>query len=668
MPEKKIIYKPGIDSQATQTLNNMGWWASNLIRWKAGYLEKLGGWTKLCNTAVVGIARGLHGFSDLMLNSYLAIGTNSRLQIFWQGAIYDITPIRATNDLTAPFSTTSGQTAVNVEDTANGTSVGDWVEIVVPVSVGGIVLQGFYAVTAVTDSDNYTIEAASSATSTVSGGGATPKFDTTNGSATVTVTLANHGYTVGQTFTVQLSTIVGGLTLSGDYLVITVPTANTFTIGAASTAGSTATVFENGGDAQITYLLASGPVSDTALIGWGTGTYGTGFYGISSGSAALAVLRNWFLDNFGQDLLAVPTNLGLYVWQPPVESGNVATIVATAPIYNAGMFVAMPQRQVVLLGSETGMTQDPMLIRYSDIGDYTVWDATTTNQAGSFRLSRGSNIVGGCQAPQAGLIWTDTDLWAMQYIGFPLVYSFSIIGSGCGLVAAKAFSLIGKNCYWMSLKGFFTYGDAGVGPVICPVWDKVFADLDIDNATKCFAADNSQFNEVSFFYPSRSGNTAEIDRYVKLNVAEGLWDYGSLVRTAWADETPFGPPIGVDGDGYLQQHETSANADGDPMTGNFVESGYADIADGTLFMFVDQIIPDIYLTGTDPSVTITVYATDYPGTTAREFGPYTVTSSTQYISLRTRARQLAFKVECDSLDTFWRIGAIRYRGAPAGRR
>lgn len=668
MPEAKIRLQPTTDTLSTPTLNGSSWNASNLIRFLNGYLQKIGGWSKLCLTACTGIVRGLHAFSDLSFNNYLATGSDQRLQLFNGGNLYDITPIRQTSNLSAPFTTTMGINVVQVTDTGNGVAVGDWVYVLVSVAVGGLHVQGYYAVQSIIDADNYTIVDDETATSSVSLGGVTPEYATTNTSSSVQVTFPGHGMIVGGIWTVFLSTTVGGLTLLGDYLVATVIDTDNFTFNAVGTATSTTSVFENGGDARIEYLLPNGQSSTTAGIGWGGGPYGEGPYGIGSGTSAVVQLRNWFLDNFGQLLVAVPTNGPIYLWTPPIGPNNPAVpIGGDSPVFNAGMFVAMPQAQIVALGSETLGVQDLLLIRWSDVGSTSVWTASTTNQAGSFRLSRGSKIIGGMQAPQSGLIWTDIDLWTMQYQGYPFVYGFLVAGSGCGLIAAKAMTLLGGTVYWMSVKSFFSYGNSSVSPVPCSVWDQVFGDLDLSNSQKIFGASNSLFNEVSFFYPSLSGGTGEIDAYVKLNVVTGSWDFGKLVRTAWIDESIFGNPIGADGASFLQQHETSSDADGAAMTDVSATSGYADITEGTQFVFVDQIIPDFYMTGTNPSVTLTIYTTNWPGTPATVFGPYIVTPTTQYITIRTRARQIAFKIESDSLGTFWRLGAVRYRGAASGR-
>lgn len=670
MPYQKIVLRPGINTQPTQLQNEGGWSLSNLIRWRNGLLEKIGGWVHLISTACIGTVRGLHAWSDLSDISYLAIGSDQRLQILSGGSISDITPFRRFGSLSNAFSTVINTNVVTVHDVSNGVNVDDWVFYSIEVAVGGLIIHNFYKVVTVIDSDNYTITASSNATSTVNNGGSTPFFTTTIGLSTVNVNIPANSYAIGDNFFIHVSTAVGGLTLVGNYLVLAIVDADNFTIDGGSAAISTGSAHENANNAHAHYLLASGLASDQFLVGWGAGGWGLGVWGSSSASQAINPLRNWFLDNFGQILLAMPTNGALYAWTPPVAFENVATVVATAPTMGAGMFVTMPAAQVVVLGAEVSGSQDFLLIRWSDVGSYTNFTATVTNQAGSYRLSRGSKIIGGFQAPQVALIWTDTDLWSMTYTGLPFIYGFVIVGANCGLIAPKAMAQLGNSIFWMSLKGFFQYSGQGVVPLPCTVWDKVFQNLDTANLDKCFAGADSSFNEVFFFYPSLSGGTGEIDSYVKYNMTVGPeagWDYGSLIRTAWIDINAFGEPIGVDGNKILQQHEMGYDNNGAAMTGVFAESGYVDIAQGTEFIYVDQIIPDIMFLGTDQQVSFTVYGTDYPGGTVRTYGPYSVTSSTKFLTTNIRARQLAFKIQSDVDNVWWRFGAVRYRGAPAGR-
>lgn len=666
MAFKKIILQPGFDTQKTQTLNSESWSFADLVRWKNGLLEKMGGWQRLINQTLTGKVRGLHAFQDLSSITYLAAGSNERLQLYTGGQLYDITPIRATVDITPAFTTTTGSSHVDVTDTSNGANSGDWINIVVQIAVGGIVLVGYYKIIAVIDADNYTIEVNVLALSDDSGG-ATPVFTTINTSDVVTVTLTNHGFTIGDPFPVPISTSVGGLTIEGAYIVDTVVDADNFTIRSASGASSDDSASENNGDAEIEYLLPSGYPSDTPISGWGGGAWGEGGWGIGTSTpSAIIPLRNWYLDNFGENLVALYTNGTLYEWIPPIAPGNVATPVSAAPDEGTAMFVAMPQAQVVILGAETGSTQDPLLVRWSDNGDYNVWIATSTNQAGSYRLSRGSRIIGGIQAPQSGLIWTDLDLWLMQYIQPPFIYGFNIIGNNCGMIASKACTILGNAIIWVSQKGFFLYsGSGGVQPLPCSVWDVIFRNLDPANTSKVFMGSNSLFNEAMAFFPSESGGSGEIDSYVKFNIAENLWDYGNLIRTAWIDYSIIGNPIGVDETNFMQQHEVGQDADGVAMETS-AESGYMDVASGEMFIFLNWMIPDFILPD-ESQITITLYAVDFPDGPQRTYGPYTVTNTTQYINVRARARQIAIKIESNTLGTFWRFGAFRYRGAASGR-
>ena len=666
MPTEKIILKPGINTMYTPTLNTGGWSESNLIRFRFGIPEKLGGWQKFCDEALLGIATGLHAWVDELYTRYLAAGTARQLAVVSAGQLADITPIRDTANIATPFDTTITSTTVVVNDISHGAVAGDDIIVPIPVAVGGIIIFGRYTITVVNSADEYEIEAADAATSTVTGGGDTPEFTTTNLSDVVTVTLVAHGLSVGDVFPVQEATTVGGITLDGEYLVITVTDADNFTITAAAIASSSDSAFENGDLVRIEYLLPTGAADVELLRGFGTGAFGMGPFGSSSSSDAVLPLSQWFLDNWGQSLVACRTNGTIYYWVPPVLTGNPAIEMPNAPEFNTGMFVAMPQRQVIALGAEASGTQDPLLVRWCDVEDFTVWTAATTNQAGSFRLATGSRIVSGFQAPTQGYIWTDIALWTMQYVGPPFIYSFREVAKGCGLIAPRAFAYLGGKLFWMCIRGFFTADGEGIRQLPCPVWDQVFPLLDTVQADKICGAANSPFNEMGWFFPSEEGS-GENDRYVKFNIADGSWDYGELSRSAWIDRSVLGEPIGGDDAGFLQQHETSYNADGEALNA-WIKSGFVDLAEGKVFLFIDQLIPDFKYLDTDAELTVTIYVRDYPGGDERTLGPFTVTPTTTFISFRARGRQMAIKVESDDLDSFWRLGACRYRSAPSGQR
>lgn len=670
MPFQKIVLRPGVNTQQTPLLNEASWSVSNLVRFFQGLLQKLGGWQRILSTALTGTCRGLLAWADLAGNSYVAAGTDQRLQVVVAGQLYDITPIRVTHNVTPDYSTVNTTATVTVKDVAHGATTNDGVIVLNPIAVDGLVLQGPYAIASIIDADNYTITAASNANATVNHGGAAALYNVTNTSSTVTVTLNNHGYTaLVSVYTVYISTTVGGITLTpGQYLVQTVPNANQFTITASGSASSTTSGSENGGNTRLQYMLHAGTVSAGIAQGYGNGGYGLGGYGMGGASATASPLRQWSLDAWGQQLLASPTNGSLYFWDPSVGTfENPAAIIATAPAAMTGFFVAMPQQQVVSFGATDPNTgnQDPMLIRWCDVADYTNWTASSVNQAGSFRLPRGSKIVGGMQGPQYGLIWTDLALWAQQYIQPPLVYGFNEIASGCGLISMRSKCVLGTDIFWASQNGYFQYSQGGIAPLPCDVWDVIFGNLTQTQMDKMCMGPNTHFNEFFTFYPSLTGS-GENDSYVKYTKG-GLWDYGTLVRTAWIDQSVYGNPLGVDGNGLIQQHEIGTDADGSSLVSS-ATSGWFKLNDGQLFIFIERMIPDFVLTG-GATINITVYTADYPEDTPKVYGPYSVTQATEYIIIRSRSRLARVQISGTAdLGTFWRLGEMLYMATPSGRR
>lgn len=672
MSMEPLIFRPGVNTELSQTLNMGGLSASNLIRTRMGLPEKIGGWMRLSNSAVFGAARRMHAWADLSGIDYLAIGTNTALEIFTNNTLSNITPIRRTANVANPFATVSGDQIITVTDPVSATVAGDYVNFPIPVAIAGLIVQGLYPIVLAISGTTWTFDAGAPANATIGAGGTVPTFTTTNTQATVTVTLVGHGLPVNSIFTVQVSTAVGGITLFGDFLINSVTDADHFVITGPTTATSSTTVAENSGNVRIQYYISNGLQSNTALSGWGSGAWGMGTWG-GGGSGGIAPLRNWSLDNFGQNLVAVPTNGSLYQWVPPAAVSNNAALVTQAPSINTAMFVQMAQAQVVLLGASVMGVQDPMLIAWCDAGDITDWTATVSNQAGTYRLSRGSKIIGGMQSPFAALIWTDVGLWTMSYIQPPLVYGFNEVGQGCGLIAQNARCILNEVIYWVSQKGFFALDGQGLRPVDCPVWDMVFKDLDTTQIQKSHLAPNSNFNELMYFYSSISGGTGEVDSYVKLNVLDKTWDFGSLRRLAWVDQSVWGPPIGIDGvDGLMQQHETSVDADGSPMTDVSILTGYADVDNGENFIFIHQLIPDFVWRGSSPgasvkSVTVTFFLADYPADAEPEgagvgiVGPLVITSATQYVTIQKRARQIAMKIESDGFGVQWRLGKFRIK-------
>lgn len=396
---------------------------------------------------------------------------------------------------------------------------------------------------------------------------------------------------------------------------------------------------------------------------------------------------NWTLDNFGQNLIACPSGQGLFLWTPGVPI-LPASQITQAPLMN-GAFVVMPTQIVLAYGCAplAGGAIDPLLVRWCDQSDYTAWSPTTTNQAGSYRLSRGSRIVGGLQMPGHSVIWTDTDVWTGQYIGFPLVFSFMLAESNCGLIGQHAATILGDTVYWMSDHGFFRLGPQGIQQIPCSVWDVVYKDIDPNNRVNCVAGTDYHYSEVWFFFPSLG---RDIDSYVKFNVAENAWDYGAatdsavnpMARSAWTDQNQPGNPLSMDSRGYLVQAETGFTADDEGAISGSIRSGYQDLSEGRDIVLVDQFIPDFLWDGPTPEIAVTFYFRNWPSDQPTTIGPFSVKPDTEFVTLRLerkvkvgnktitaypapRAREVAIQI--DTVSGWWRWGAPRLCTAMAGR-
>jgi hypothetical protein len=773
MPHASLKLIPGVDQNRTPALNEAAISESNLIRFVPdrqglGLPQKLGGWTQFASNEQSSVVRALHSWADINGEPYLAIGDEDSLNIATaDGSSSEISPQFYTYNLPVSVDTVSGSATVTIDDTNSNISSYDGVNILTPISVGGIILSGYYPPIAL-NPNSYQVVArniiglTTPATATVNNSGAVPVFDTTSGQINIKVTLADHGYTAGSTFAILVGVNVGGLRLYGNYVVLDTPvlTANDFYIAADNAATSTATVSMNGGNARIVYYVGQQNISPPS--GFGIGDFGSGGFGTgvtSSGGRELAIasissaslvatvtvsqvlyvapgtriaitgttnydgtwivtsatsgtsstfsfvrgsnpatetsgtvttnawgfppgvystvnrnvaapleVNDWSLDNWGGFLIANPAGSGVFYYDT-LSGGDHANVIPNAPSVSEGCFVSMPERQIICYGTTFNGIQDPLLVRWTDIGNLTSWVATVSNQAGSFRIPKGSKIIGGMQGPQQGLLWTDTNLWSMQYINLPLVYSFNEIGAGCGLIGRKAMGTMTGIVYWMSQSQFFVLAGGGVQPLPCPVWDVIFQDLDTDYLSNIRCAPNSRFGEISWYYPT-TGSNGVPTKYVKYNTLLQQWDFGTLTRTAWIDQGVFGPPIGASDNGFIYQHETSQNADGGEMDA-YVQTGYFALSEGDNMTFLDQVWPDMkwgYYNGLDnANVNITFYAVDYPGQTPRVYGPYNVNQATEYISPRIRARLISIKIAGSQIDTFWRLGNIRYRLQPDGK-
>ncbi len=620
MPLTKLQIAPGIDKQNTEYGAEGRWVDGDNIRFRYGQPEKIGGWEKVTSDALLGATRAILTYSDLKGVNYAVYGTNKKLYGYSEGTYADITPTRAT------------------------------------------------------------------------GTGNITQFETTNGSTSVIVTDSSHGALIGDFVTIaSVSGAVGGISaanLQGEFEIQTVPTGNTYTIIAKAAASSDAT----GATANATYQINTGLPTSIYGYGWGAGTWNASTWdtsreGLTGADGVLLQSGKWSLDNWGEDVLAQQFNGSLYYWDTSSGlSSNLAarTNVANAPTKSRFMLVSGDDRHVICFGTETTIgtssTQDNMFIRFSDQEDPATWTPTATNTAGSQRLTDGNQINAAVRSRGVILIYTDTALYQMQFIGPPFTFGFRQLGTNCGAVGINAAVDVNGIAYWMGNDSFFLF-DGAVKKIPCSVQDYVFDDINNNALGDVFCAVNSDFNEVIWFYPSK--NSTQVDRNVTYNYAEKIWYIGTLARSSWADRGVYSNPYAAEfeasdttatistitgvkeGRTFVYLHEEGVNDDGAAMNCH-VESGDIDVGDGDQFLSVSRFIPDFK--NQVGEVDITVKSRPYPSASQRTHGPFTVTTSTTKKDTRIRGRQLALRVSSDAVDDKWRYGTIRFDGKPDGMR
>jgi len=626
MPLQKFLFKPGINKEGTAYSNEGGWFDSNLIRFRKGLPEKIGGWSKSSSDSFKGTGRGLHAWVALDGTKYLGLGTSWKYYILEGTSFYDITPIRSIDENVTTFSASDGSAVITATDTAHGAVVNDFVTISNAVSLGGNISAGV---------------------------------------------------------------------LNQEHQITSVPSANTYTFTASATANSSDT--GNGGSAtDAVYQINTGLDVYVPSSGWGAGTWGEGTFGSTTALSFANQLRLWSHDNFGEDLIINPRFGGVFYWD---ESNGLTTRAVAlsdlsganlAPTLALQVMVSDIDRHVICFGADplnTGGTArtgaiDPMFIAWSDQENAAVWQPLATNTAGSFRLSAGSSIVGAIRAKQEILVWTDTSLYSMTFVGQPFTFSLNLVNEGVGLVSPNAMVNSPKGIFWMDKKGFYAYNGA-VQEIPCTVQDYVFSNINEIQSYQIFGFVNKAFDEVGWFYCS-AGATV-IDKYVVFNYEENVWTIGTLSRTAWIDEGIFDNPKAVSSSsdvGYVYNHELGNDNDGSPMTNVFIESSDFDIdPGGEDFQFISRIIPDIKFTGSGQTgtggqtVNIVLKRRNFPGEDLTTAVTSTCTSNTTKIDTRVRGRQAVLRIESDddgipatTEGVGFRVGAMRLNFRPDGRR
>ena len=643
MPLQKLQFRPGVNRESTTLANEGGWFESDKVRFRSGSAEKIGGWvadTGTSNATLAppagsfwGVCRSLWNWITLSSYNLLGVGTNLKfyIQNGTGGAFYDITPLRSTTaagDVT--FAATNGSTTLTVTDAAHGAQAGDFVTYSGAVSLGGV----------------------------------------------ITATVLNKEY--------QVQSVIS----NNSYQITSTVAANASDVG-------------NGGSATVgRYQITTGSDVYTVSVGWGSGGWGginTGYTSTGWGSAAPAgvglgtQLRLWSQSNYGQNLIFNPRGGGLYLWEvnanPTIFDRGVLLTGGDTPTVCNVVMVSDASRFVVGFGVNdyASATQNPMLVRWSDQEDYTQWTPAITNQAGSYQLSHGSQIVTAMQARQEILVWTDSALYSMQYLGAPYVWGFQILADNLSIAGPNAVATANNITYWMGVDKFYMYSGR-VETLPCTLRSYVYNDINMSQSFQFFAGTSEGFNEVWWYYCS--ANSTTIDKYVVYNYLERVWYYGTLNRTAWLDSALRVEPMATTYGNQLLYHETGVD-DGttnppSPITA-YVQSSDFDIGDGHNFGFVWRIIPDVTFDGstvTAPTLDFTVRPRQFPGSnygnsnnpevvsTVSYAGQrtYNVQQFTEQVYVRIRGRQMAFKVGSDTLGTAWQLGVPRIEVRPDGRR
>ena len=637
MPLTKLQFQPGINRESTSYSNEGGWYDMDKVRFRMGYPEKIGGWTKLGIKSFLGSCRALHSWRTIALNNYIGLGTNDKYYIEEGQGYYDITPIRETTsagDVT--FAASDGSSTITVTDTNHGAVVGDFVTFSGAVSLGGLVtadvLNQEYKINSIVDSNNYTI-------------------------------------------TAREVNSVADITVDGEYTPVAV-TANSSDSG-------------NGGSSVVgAYQINTGLDTSVFGNGWGAGTWSRGAWNSAAVIDTLTdTLRLWSHDNFGEDLIINVYNGGVYYWDASVGLTSRAVPLSSlagasnTPTVAAKVIVSDVDRHVIAFGANPlgSSVQDPLLIRFSDQENAADWTPSTTNTAGDLLIGSGSRIVTALETRQQILVFTDASLHVMQYLGPPFTFGINMISENVTIASPNSAIAIEDNVFWMGNNEFYTYGGA-VQKLPCTVRDYVFSDFNQNQSEKVFAASNTSFSEVWWYYPS--ANSDNVDRYVVYNYQQNIWYYGTLARGAWIDRGVEQNPIAAGLDGYLYTHENGFD-DGSQnpaaAISAYIESSQFDIGDGNNFSFVSRIIPDVTFrdsTVSSPSVTFTMKARNFPGGNYLQEDDSTVTKTatvpveqfTNQAFVRLRGRSMALRVDSNETGMTWRLGSPRMDVRQDGRR
>ena len=624
MPLKKVMMAPGVFREGTRYAAEGRWYDCDKIRFRSGNPEKIGGWQQVTNDQFLGICRSLWSWATNTGVKYVGLGTNLKYYIALAGGgtYNDVTPIRKT---------VSPMLGPNPPGTGN--------------PFAG------------------------------------------NGTTTVTVTDVAHGGSTGDFATFSGATGTYASTFNAEFQ-ITVVDNNTYTI---TTSSSIAAGSYGGAAVVAAYQINVGDEIQTTLTGWGAGGWGLGGWGV--GATSTTQIRIWNHYNFGEDLVFGPKDGPMYYWDFTGGTGargvalNSLSGASDVPTVQTLLMVSDTSRFVLAFGCNDygSADQDKMLIRWSDQESAVNWTPAATNQAGSLRLSHGSAIEAVAQVRQEILVWTDTALYSLQYLGPPIVWGSQILADNVSMMSDRAWATAAGATYWMGYEKFYVY-DGRVQNLVCDLRQYIFSDFNFTQQQQVFASTNEQFNEIWWFYCSASSNT--VDRYVIYNYAEKVWYYGNMARTAWIDTSIVSDvPMAADYNRRLLYHETGVDDNATTTTqpiDAYITSSQFDIDDGHNFGFIWRVLPDVNFTGstvTNPSMTLALLPLQNSGSGYNN--PTSVAGSdnspiirsatvpveqfTQQANIRVRGRQMSIKASSNGIGTQWQLGATRIDIRPDGR-
>lgn len=610
---KKLLLKPGVNKENTQYTTEGGWYNSDKIRFRQGTPECIGGWQRISSNTFLGVCRSLWSWATLGGAKYVGVGTNLKYYVERGGEYFDITPIESTTTGTATFAATTGSPILTVTDAGHGAVNGDYVTFSGAVSLGGAI--------------------------------------------TATV-------------------------LNSNYQIVNVIDPNTYTINVGVNANSS-DAGDGGAAVVAAYQINVGPAIQVPMTGWGAGPWSGGRWSI--GASGVSSLRLWSAYNFGEDLLFGPRGGPIYLWDSSAGVNTPAVQVSTmvgasdVPTKQNIITVSDVSRFVLAFGANDigSAQQDAMLIRWSDQEDYLNWTPGPTNQAGSLRLSHGSEIIAAVQTRQEIVVFTDMSVYGLQYLGVPAVWGATLLADGTSCISPNAATVASGVTYWMGIDKFYKY-DGNVTTLRCDLKEYIFSDINLSQQYQCFSGANEGFNEVWFFYCS--ANSTVIDKYVIYNYLEDVWYYGTMGRTAWLDADIRKNPIAATYSQNIVDHETGVDdketAETRPINA-YIESAEWDIDDGDKFAFIRRVLPDVTFRGStegsSPEMTLTLKPMRNSGSGYNN--PLSVGGDasagvlrtatapieefTGQVFIRVRGRQFVMRLESNKIGTTWQAGSTR---------